>query len=203
MSDPRNPIISDPRNPIISDRLEQALRRAAVWHDGQTRRGSGVPYVQHVVAVALVLERLGYPEDVVIAGLLHDAVEDTETDLDQVRNEFGPLVAALVAHCSEIKNDARGRPRPWIDRKRDHVAALATAPSEAKAVVLADKLHNLISIAADLREGRSVWPLFHADRTQVLWYYRTLIDQLGADGGPRLESLARRCLEVLAEVETL
>ncbi|MEO6809190.1 MAG: HD domain-containing protein [Isosphaeraceae bacterium] len=193
----------DPHKPLFSDRMERALRLAAVWHNGQSRRGSGVPYIQHVVAVALVLDRLGYPEDVVIAGLLHDAVEDTDASLDQVRLEFGPLVADLVAHCSEIKTDAKGQARPWIDRKRDHIAALATAPSEAKAVVLADKLHNLISIAANLREGGPVWSLFHADRTRVLWYYRTVIDQLGTDEETRLGPLVQRCREVLAEVETL
>jgi (p)ppGpp synthase/HD superfamily hydrolase len=159
--------------------------------------------VQHVVAVALVLDRLGYPEDVVIAGLLHDAVEDTDAEIDQLRSEFGPEVADLVAHCSEIKTDAQGQARPWIDRKRDHLAALAIAPSEAKAVVLADKFHNLLSIAADLREGRPVWSLFHADRTQVLWYYRAVIEQLGDVEEPRLGSLAARCLEVLEEVEAL
>src|SRR5215210_6858982 len=100
-----------------SQPLERASRWAAVRHHGQVRRGSGVPYVQHPMAVAWVLERLGFAEDVVIAGLLHDVVEDTDATLEQVAGEFGPVVAEIVGHCSEVKRDAQGNKRPWIDRK--------------------------------------------------------------------------------------
>jgi (p)ppGpp synthase/HD superfamily hydrolase len=182
--------------------LERALRWAAVCHEGQVRKGSGAPYVEHVVGVAMILDRLGFGEEVVIAGLLHDVVEDTEATLEQVRERFGAGVADLVAHCSEVKRDEQGRKRPWVDRRRDHLAAMADAPAEARAVILADKLHNLVSIACDLRDGRPVWSLFNADRDQVLWYYRTTIATLGA-GGPGLEALAEECRRVLDEVEAL
>jgi (p)ppGpp synthase/HD superfamily hydrolase len=182
--------------------LEQALRWAAVCHQGQVRRGSGVPYVEHAMGVALILDRLGFDENVVIAGLLHDVVEDTDATLVQVEERFGPEVAEIVRHSSEIKTDAQGRKRPWIDRKRDHLEALAGAPVSARAVVLADKLHNLISIEVDLLEGRPIWSGFHAGRSEVLWYYRAMIDQLGT-GDPRLEILARHGLEALERVEAL
>src|SRR4051812_29594254 len=135
---------------LLTPKLERALRWAATCHHGQVRKGGEVPYVEHVMAVGWILDRLGFPEDVVVAGLLHDVVEDTEATLEQVRAQFGPRVAALVDHCSEIKTDAQGRKRPWIDRKRDHLEALAAAPVEARAVALADKLHNLLSIQLDL-----------------------------------------------------
>src|SRR3712207_877168 len=102
----------------FSATLERALRWAAACHRGQVRRGSDVPYVAHVLAVAWILDRLGFPEEVVVAGLLHDAVEDTGATLEQVGQRFGPEVAAIVGHCSEVKTDAQGRKRPWIDRKR-------------------------------------------------------------------------------------
>jgi (p)ppGpp synthase/HD superfamily hydrolase len=193
------------RQPLLSINLECALRWAAVCHQGQVRKGSGVPYFEHAAAVAMVLDRLGYGEDVVIAGLLHDVVEDTPATLDDVRARFGPAVAELVAHGSEIKLDTEGRKRPWIDRKRDHLAALAGAPAEARAVVLADKLHNLLSIACDLRDGRPVWSLFHADRERVLWYYRSAIATLsaGEESDPKLAALAGECRRLLAEVEAL
>jgi (p)ppGpp synthase/HD superfamily hydrolase len=186
----------------MSSSLERALRWAAACHEGQVRKGSGVPYVEHVVGVAMILDRLGFGEEVVIAGLLHDVVEDTEATLEQVRERFGAGVADLVAHCSEVKRDEQGRKRPWVDRKRDHLAAMAGAPAEARAVILADKLHNLVSIACDLRDGVPVWSLFNADRDQVLWYYRTTFATLGA-GGPRLEALAGECRRALGEVEAL
>ena len=136
--------------PPISMTLERAIRRAADWHDGQHRKGSTLPYMVHPFAVAMILDRLGFAEDVVIAGLLHDVVEDTEATLADVETEFGPRVAELVGWCSERKKDDSGAHRPWADRKRDHIEALAAAPTDARAVVLADKLHNLTSIRFDL-----------------------------------------------------
>jgi len=185
-------------------RLEQALRFAAVGHHGQARRGSGVPYVEHVVAVAWILDRAGFDEDVVIAGLLHDLVEDTSATLEDLEQRFGRVVADLVAHCSEVKTDDQGRKRAWIDRKSDHLTALQEAPAGARAVVLADKLHNLISIDIDLRAGRPVWNEFHAGRDQVLWYYRAIIATCAGDSADsRLQQMAARCRGVLEEIETL
>jgi (p)ppGpp synthase/HD superfamily hydrolase len=156
--------------------------------------------VQHVVGVAMILDRLGFDEEVVIAGLLHDAVEDVAgVTLDRVAAEFGPRVAGLVGWCTETKADAGGRPRPWIDRKTEHIAHLRGAPAEARAVALADKLHNLTSILVDLQDGRPVWSLFNADRAQVLWYYGACIAAYEG-GDPRLAALAASCREVLAAV---
>jgi (p)ppGpp synthase/HD superfamily hydrolase len=148
----------------------------------------------------MILDRLGFSDPVVIAGLLHDAVEDTDATIEEIRDEFGAEVADLVAHCSEVKRDASGGKRPWIDRKRDHIEALAKAPVEARAVALADKRHNLASILFDLEEGRSVWSLFNAGREDVLRYYRECMERFGGDD-PRLAALVAECEEAMAEVE--
>lgn len=187
---------------LLTLNLERALRWAAICHRGQSRRGCEAPYIEHAMGVALILDRLGFDEEVVIAGLLHDVVEDTPATSEQIEARFGAVVAETVRHCSEVKTDAEGRKRPWIDRKRDHLEALAQAPTSARAVILADKLHNLLSIELDLREGRPVWPTFHAERAQVLWYYRATLEQLGA-GDPRLETLATHALRTLAAIEAL
>jgi guanosine-3',5'-bis(diphosphate) 3'-pyrophosphohydrolase len=184
---------------LMTLRLERAMRWAAECHQGQTRRGSRTPYVEHVMAAALLLDRAGFDEDIVIAGLLHDVVEDTEATFEDVAARFGPAVADTVRHCSEVKLDAQGNKRPWIDRKRDHLAAMTVAPIAARAVILADKLHNLVAIEFDLLAGRAVWPDFHADREQVLWYYRAAIDACGGED-PRLTRLVAACLDVLARV---
>jgi len=186
--------------PLFSPMLERALRRCAVWHRDQVRRGAAVPYAQHPISVAWILERLGFPEPVVIAGLLHDAVEDTDVTLERIQAEFGADVAAIVAGMTERKLDDRGQKRPWIDRKTEHLDALVTAPIEVRAVALADKLHNLTSIQSDLHEGRAIWSSFHAARDQVLWYYRTALERCGG-GDPRLERLAREGLWLLGEIE--
>jgi guanosine-3',5'-bis(diphosphate) 3'-pyrophosphohydrolase len=106
------------------------------------------------------------------------------------------------SYCSEEKTDVEGRKRPWIDRKRDHLACMASAPVEARAVILADKLQNLISIEIDLREGRPVWTQFHADRASVLSYYRQAIEVCTA-GDPRLAPIASKAQETLTAVDTL
>lgn len=184
----------------MSARLERALRWSATCHAGQTRKGSDIPYFEHVSAVAMILDRAGFEEDVVIAGLLHDIVEDTEATFDDVGARFGPAVVEIVRACSEVKLDADGRKRPWIDRKRDHLAALAGADTPARAVVLADKLHNLASIEVDLDEGRPVWSQFNADRGQVLWYYRATIEACASEDG-RIRALAAACRDRLARIE--
>src|SRR5438045_1481118 len=103
----------DGQRELLSLDLERALRFAAACHHGQFRRGCDAPYVEHVMGVALILDRLGFAEEVVIAGLLHDAVEDTAVTLEQVEARFGAAVAETVGHCSEIKTDGAGRKRPW------------------------------------------------------------------------------------------
>lgn len=147
----------------------------------------------------MILDRAGFEEDIVIAGLLHDIVEDTDATFDEVAARFGPVVCEIVRACSEVKLDAQGRKRPWIDRKRDHLAALGSADAAARAVILADKLHNLTSIEVDLEEGHPVWERFNADRRQVLWYYGATIDACASDD-PRVQSLAAACREVLTRV---
>jgi (p)ppGpp synthase/HD superfamily hydrolase len=186
----------------LSIRFERALRLAASGHAGQVRKGSGVPYIQHPMGVALILARAGFDEDVVIAGLLHDLVEDTEVTLDQIRNGFGDRVAEIVGFCSEVKHDAEGKKRPWLDRKCDHLAEVVHAGDDVRAVVLADKLHNLISIKLDLLDGIPVWDTFNAGKDQVLWYHRAMIDACRSDDG-RLTELKDECSAMLAEVSHL
>lgn len=183
----------------FSTRLERALRRAAEWHAGQTRKGSATPYVTHAFAVAWLLDRFGFDEDVLIAGLLHDAVEDTDATLEEIAAAFGPRVADLVGHCSERKADEEGQRRPWLERKTEHVAHLAAAPLAARAVALADKLHNLLSIQADLEAGVDVWAKFNAGREQVLWYQGAMIDACAVDA-PELAGLAKQARAVLEVV---
>jgi (p)ppGpp synthase/HD superfamily hydrolase len=183
-------------------RLERALRLAASGHRDQVRKGTGVPYIEHPMGVALILDREGFDEDVVIAGLLHDLVEDTDVTLDQVRAGFGERVASIVGFCSEVKLDASGQKRPWLDRKRDHLTEVLHADDDVRAVVLADKLHNLISIQLDLINGVPVWSTFNAGKDQVLWYYRAMLDACRSDD-PRLVRLAEECSGLLHEVASL
>lgn len=93
---------------FMSLNVEQALLLATVAHAGQARRCSAVPYVEHAFAVAWILDRAGFEEDTVVAGLLHDVVEDTSVTLGEIVSRFGPVVAEMVELCSERKTDAQG-----------------------------------------------------------------------------------------------
>lgn len=120
----------------LIDRLSAAVEFAVWAHGGRTRKGKDVPYITHPLAVALSLARAGCAEDVVIAGLLHDVVEDTSVTLEEVRERFGAGVAGIVAACTEDKR------LPWEDRKARMLETLTHAPLAVKLVACADKLHN-------------------------------------------------------------
>ena len=107
-----------------------------------------------------------------------------------------------MSACSEAKTDASGAKRPWADRKRDYLESVAAAPPDARAVALADKLHNLASLRHDLEAGRDAWGMFHADRASVLDYYRRCIDRFSA-GDAGLEPLASACREALGAISAL
>jgi (p)ppGpp synthase/HD superfamily hydrolase len=156
-----------------SERLDRALALAARAHRDQKRKGSDVPYVQHPAHVAILLVKHGFAEDVVIAGVLHDVVEDTDVPLETIRAGFGDAVAALVAVVSEQKMEGHdGAPRSWHARKADLLAAIAGGPVEAAAVKAADALHNCATTVRDVRaSGDAAWARFNAGRTdQIAWY---------------------------------
>jgi len=184
----------------LSPRYTAALAFAAELHAAQERKGSGTPYVAHLLSVsALVLED-GGDEDQAIAALLHDSVEDQggRPTLERVRARFGDRVAAIVEACTDA--DTVPKP-PWRARKEAYVAHIRTAPPEVRRVSSADKLHNARAILADYRTmGDALWSRFTGGREGTLWYYRALVDAFtAAGGGPIVDELTR----VVGEMERL
>ena len=155
--------------------LEAALAFAARAHDGQRRKGSDVPYIVHPVGVMLTLWEAGEcAPELLVAALLHDTLEDTAVSADQLRDQFGAEVAAIVVGCSEPDKRA-----PWEARKAHTVVYLKTAPRSVRLVAAADKLHNLRSLVADHAEkGEAVWLRFKRGRAETAWYYQTVTDSL-------------------------
>jgi (p)ppGpp synthase/HD superfamily hydrolase len=159
-----------------SERYDAALALAAGAHAGQTRKGSTIPYIVHPVHVSVVLIRNGFPEDMVIAGLLHDIVEDQDYPLTEIEARFGPAVAEMVAAVTELKKEA-GLTRRWEDRKREALDHMRQASDDAIAVKTADALCNARNLALSLRQqGASVWDHFSRGPEQSIWYYRSLSD---------------------------
>lgn len=190
--------------PLVTDRFRQALDYASELHAWQSRKGTEIPYVSHLLAVcALVLED-GGDEDEAIAALLHDAVEDQggKPVLEEIRRRFGGRVAGIVAECTDT--DEVPKP-PWRKRKEDYLARLPEASPEALRVSCADKLHNARSLAADYRRvGERLWERFTASRDETLWYYRSLLRVYEARGaGILAEELKRAVAELEGLVRAL
>ncbi|MGI8793830.1 MAG: HD domain-containing protein [Acidimicrobiales bacterium] len=165
--------MSEP-DPILGPRFGQAAAYAAEAHAHQARKCTQIPYVSHLFAVASIVLEMGGTEDGAIAALLHDAVEDQGGEERRVDIEatFGANVAAIVQGCSA---EAKEEGLTWRQRKERYLAHLAIAPQSVLTVSLADKVHNLRSIAADRREvGERVWKRFNAGRDEQGWYYRSL-----------------------------
>jgi (p)ppGpp synthase/HD superfamily hydrolase len=163
---------------MYSERVVKAFEFAHELHASQRRKGSDVPYLTHVLAVAALVGEHRGDEDQFIAALLHDAAEDCggQETLSRIRDAFGDTVAGYVKACS----DSLTTPKPpWRERKEKHLAALREAPLEVRLLIAADKLHNARSIARDLGEvGESLWTRFKGGRAGTLWYYGAMLDFL-------------------------
>ncbi len=161
----------------MPNELARALKYASKHHGSQTRKGSDVPYVAHLLATsALVLED-GGSEREAIAAILHDVVEDTEVSRRDVRKRFGRKVARIVAACTEVDADGTHTAKNWMRRRRRMLARLRDTGTSTSVVRVkaADSLANVRSLTADLRRhGPEVWTRFHAGAVDQLWYYRSV-----------------------------
>lgn len=160
----------------LGPRFLRAFLFAAEKHSGQTRKASTIPYVAHLAGVASLVLEAGGDEDLAIAALLHDVVEDCggAPMLKEVRRRFGQRVAKVVDGCTDA--DVYPKP-PWRERKESYIRHLQGADQDTRLVSAADKLNNVRSIVSDYRIiGESVWSRFNGGRDGTLWYYRTLLD---------------------------
>ena len=168
--------------PLLSPRFERALLLANRLHARQKRKGTDIPYIAHLMMVAGLVLEAGGDEDMAIAALLHDAVEDQggKPTLRMIRNRFGKRVADIVAGCTDSDTDSKP---PWRQRKESYIAHLRHAPPEVRLVSAADKLHNARCVLSDYRKlGEALWPRFSGRRDGTLWYYRTLVETFRAAG---------------------
>lgn len=182
---------------MLSSRFEEALTYAFRLHKGQVRKGSGVPYLSHLLAVAALVLEYGGDEDQAIAALLHDAVEDQGglPTLDDIRSRFGARVAGMVEACS----DSFETPKPpWRERKERYIARLPEKLPDARLVSLADKVHNARTILADhARMGEEIWGRFKGGKDGTLWYYRELASTFRASGNEVLIGELERLVHAL------
>jgi len=181
-------------------KFEEALEYAARVHRDQTRKGTRIPYVTHLLAVAAIVGENGGTENEVVAALLHDAPEDQggEARLEDIRERFGDEVVGIAAGNTDTFEDPKP---PWRERKEAYVARIAREPDPVRLVSAADKLHNARSVLADLRTmGDALWARFNGGKEGTLWYHRALVKALATAGtNAVVEELDR----VVGELERL
>jgi (p)ppGpp synthase/HD superfamily hydrolase len=184
--------------PALGPRLQRAFRYAAEKHDGQTRKQTAVPYLSHLMAVASLVLEAGGDEDMAMAALLHDVVEDCGgmPRLREIRKQFGSRVANIVEGCT----DSFGEPKAeWVERKKDYLREVKHADVETRLVSASDKLHNVRTILADYRkDGEAIWTRFSGKKGGTLWYYRALSDEYQRRNPNRI---TRELEIVVAELE--
>lgn len=189
-----------PGDGTLGERFDEALHYASRLHNRQRRKGTGIPYIAHLMSVAALVLEHGGDEDMAVAALLHDAVEDQggAPVLKEIRRRFGERVARIVAGCTDA--DTIPKP-PWRQRKEEYIAHVRHAPAEVRLVSVADKLHNARAVLADYRQhGEALWSRFKGGREGTLWYYRTLVETFRQAGNNLLvEELDR----VVSELESL
>lgn len=185
-----------------SDRINHAFAFAAKHHDRQVRKGTRLPYLTHPANVALILTRYGQDEDTVVAGILHDVIEDCvregwtrEMLEDRIAAKFGDGVLEAVLAVTKRRLDDDGVELSRDEAKADYLARLGAAGEMARWVCAADKVHNAGSILADLRrtiDADTVWGRFNGGREGTVLWYRGVRDRLREVGfaAPILEELS-------------
>jgi (p)ppGpp synthase/HD superfamily hydrolase len=171
-----------------SDRINHAFAFAAKHHDQQVRKGTRLPYLTHPANVAIILTRYGCGEETVVAGILHDVIEDCVRDgwtremlEERIGRKFGSTVLETVLAVTQRKLDDDGMELSSEERKQDYLDRLPLASEDARWVCAADKVHNANSILSDLRRTafpETVWGRFNAGREGTVKHYRRVAETL-------------------------
>jgi len=184
-----------------SDAINHAFAFAAKHHDRQVRKGTKLPYLTHPANVAVILTRYGCDDETVVAGILHDVVEDCVRDgytremLGQrIGEKFGETALETILQVTYRRLDDDGVELSSGDRKSDYLRRLSEATEKAKWVCAADKLHNARSILSDLKrtvDSQTIWSRFSGGRATTVAWYRDVYERLQALGfnAPIMEEL--------------
>lgn len=187
----------------LTGRFLEGFRLAFEKHIDQTRKGTQIPYISHLMAVASLVFEHGGTEDQAVAALLHDAVEDQggRETLQEIREAFGDQVAEIVDGCT----DAYTKPKPpWKERKAAYLEKLRDAPDAVLLVSLADKVHNARSILLDLQlTGNRTWEKFTGKKSGTLWYYQSLANIFDSAPFPALKQEFRNLVEEMITLANL
>lgn len=181
------------------EKIFLALDLAAKAHEGQLRKLGDIPYITHPVGVGMLLLDSRCSEDVIISGILHDVIEDTDLTYMDIKQQFGQQVADIVYACSEPDKTLS-----WEERKAHTIEDLKNASLMVKLVVCADKLHNTLNILKEkkTKQDRFTWEGFKRGEEQQAWYYTNVYQSLiyGLSESELNNPLFTRLRDVLEEL---
>lgn len=153
--------------------IEKAVRVSVAAHKDQTRKGDSLPYIIHPFMVALKLAKYNFSDVVIAAALAHDILEDTEFPEDKLKDELGEEVLKIIR---AVTNDES---LPWEEKKKKYVETVRDGSEGAKAVAVADKIHNLESLLiAHEEQGPDLWKKFNRGKEQKLWFENEVLKML-------------------------
>lgn len=158
----------------LTPQIQKALNTATHLHQGQARKGEEFPYIVHPYSVAIILSEYTADENILIAGLLHDTLEDCAYTPEQLTADFGEKVASIVQEVTEDfkLKEAQGTESSWVERKSKYLEHLKVASPEAMMVCAADKIHNLRSMYDAYQiHGPKLWIEFNSPIEKKLWFY--------------------------------
>ncbi|MCA0444000.1 HD domain-containing protein [Corynebacterium amycolatum] len=170
-----------------SSRLMRGIATASRAHDGHYRKGSGVPYISHPMSVMSIAASVTNDEDVLLAALFHDILEDVPENYSraEMEDEFGPRVVEIVEGVTKDSSLPS-----WQERADAYLEQLSHGSEESLIVAAADKFHNLSQTLEDLeRDGHALWERFRSTPSQQLWWY-TSVRNVIAERLPDLPLLA-------------
>jgi (p)ppGpp synthase/HD superfamily hydrolase len=178
----------------FGSKFDEALRLAHDLHRHDVRKGTGKPYISHLLGVCSLVIDYGGDEEMAIAALLHDAVEDHggHPMLKEIRERFGERVAHIVDGCTDSYVLDATKKEPWLQRKQEYLARLPLEDSDVRLVSAADKLYNCRTLVRDLRKrGIATLDRFNGGRKDTVWYYDQLVHAFRTAGTTELvEDLA-------------
>jgi GTP pyrophosphokinase len=192
----------------LGDRFSRAVNYARILHI-ERRKGSDIPSMAHLLGVAsLVIGEAGHvlfpvTEDMVIAALLHDAVEDHggTLRLKDIEYSFGANVARMVEGLSDTLAEDSDQKEPWEQRKEAYLKRLRSEPADVQLISAADKLYNARTILDDYRKiGPEVWKRFKRGRDLQIWYFNSLVEIFKASGSNRIVEELERVVSELTRI---
>ena len=173
-------------------KLAEAINFASVAHEGQKRADKQTPFISHPLAVGMILSTYGYSEAVIIAGILHDVVEDTKFTADEIGEKFGEEIKNIVLGVTEDKSITNR-----IERFEKYLQTVANASKESKAVCTADMLHNRLSVVIELKKGFKIWEALHTTKEAYIENTEKRLSIVENDVNPELIHKVRELLEVI------